>query len=198
MKANSKDWILVIGRSEIINDKLLSDISELFITIGINNMNEKFHPTYTISVDLPNKVVDNIGTFKIPTILLASVYNLKRIPDYIKTEVYQYEAISNICDTPYTGDVLHYCGFTHDVAVSYCIQQGYKNVVLVGAADFTQKHYDNNQVFLRSQRLQENSRRFLEEVCTKYCNLYTVNPASILKIPRITIDELIKRAYDLR
>lgn len=193
---NNNDWILVIGRSEIINDKLLSEISELFITIGINNTNISFHPTYTISVDAPSYVINHVGNFDKDTIFLASFYNINRIPPTIKAMVYDYKSIDLSCNTPYSGDTLHYCGFTHDVAVSFCIQQGYKNIVLVGAADFTNYHYDDNKPFIRSKRLEENSIRFLEDVCAKHCNLYTINPNSKLKVPRITIGELIEKVYD--
>jgi hypothetical protein len=91
---------------------------------------------------------------------------------------------------------LAWCGFTHDYLLSYCIMKGYENIVLIGAADFTgNKHYLTDEDFKYSERLKNNSKKFIEEVCTKKANIYTCNPNSLLEIPRISIDELLSKSF---
>ena len=87
---------------------------------------------------------------------------------------------------------LAWCGFTHDYAISYCIMKGYKNVILIGTADFTgNKHYLTNEEFEYSEKLKLQSKRFIEEVCSKRINIRTCNPGSFLAIPRVTADSLL-------
>ena len=192
------EFLFIIGRSEIVNNSLLTKISELFYTLGINNTNPTFCPTYTMSVDYALNAINNIVINKLDTTLLISWNNIELLRDDIKYKIFEYKTVGSECKTPYTHNILHYCGFTHDVAVSFGIQQGFKNIVLVGAADFTNIHYDNSKPFIYSKRLMEQSKYFLEKVCTQYCNLYTFNPESKLNIPRITLEEVISKVYGKR
>ena len=100
------------------------------------------------------------------------------------------------CTAPYTDTQLHYCGFTHDLAVSFAIQQGFKRVILLGAADFTERHYDSSLKFTYSGNLKAQSVHFLENVCTQHCELLTINPNSVLNIPRITEREIFEHASE--
>ena len=189
---NQKNTLIIVGRSEIVGAKFqyLLYFNELYPTIGINNMNPKFHPKYTMFVDAKMGPINNIVNNNIDTTILTSLNNLNRVPDNIPTQWFKYEFMGN-SDKPYTGDILHFCGFTHDVAISYGIQQGYKNIILFGAADFSKHHYDDNTKFTRGKGIETQSIRFIEDVFSKYANVYTLNPDSVLNVERISFDRLL-------
>lgn len=91
---------------------------------------------------------------------------------------------------------LAWCGFTHDYAISYCIMKGYKNIILIGTADFIgNKHYLTNEEFEYSEKLKLQSKRFIEEICSKRVNIRTCNPQSILNVPRVTVDSLLNGTF---
>lgn len=91
------------------------------------------------------------------------------------------------------GDKLAWCGFTHDYAISYLISQGCKEIVLLGAADFINgNHYTHDWVFKRSEKLQDKSIKFIEDCCNMYVDIKTCNPNSVIKIPYIPVEDLLK------
>jgi hypothetical protein len=91
---------------------------------------------------------------------------------------------------------LAWCGFTHDYAISYCIMKGYKNIILIGAADFTgNSHYLTKEEFRYSEKLKEQSKKYIEEICSKRANIYTCNPQSILNIPIATIESVLNETF---
>lgn len=80
--------------------------------------------------------------------------------------------------------------FTHDFVLSWLIYKA-KNVVLIGCADFDgDKHYNTADLFKPSEKNIQRSIEAIENYYSKYYNLYTLNPKSRLKIPRITIEDL--------
>ena len=192
-----RETIIVIGRSEIVREVANPNtISELFITLAINNTNPKIRPTYTMFLDQCPRVVRNIQDNGVDTTILTSLENAVTLPPELKSVAFQVKPVGFSCTTPYTDAQLHYCGFTHDLAVSFAIQQGFKRVILLGAADFTERHYDNNAKFKYSENLKQQSIHFLEEVCTKYCELLTMNPKSVLNVSRITEREILEYASE--
>ena len=195
MNSFVRDSIIIIGRSEIVKEVAnLNAISELFTTLAINNLNPNLHPTYTMFLDKNVQVLENIRENKISTTVLTSVDNVNLLTEGMRSKVFSVKPVGFNCTTPYTGAQLHYCGFTHDLAVSFAIQQGFKNVILLGAADFTKSHYDNTWDFTYSENLKRQSVYFLSAVCTKYCNLFTMNPNSVLNVLRITEREIFDYA----
>ena len=91
------------------------------------------------------------------------------------------------------GEELAWCGFTHDYALSYLITKGYDDIVLIGTADFVSgPHYSNPYDLKCSEKLKKESKKFIENICSKRALIRTCNPNSILDIPRISIRELLK------
>lgn len=85
-----------------------------------------------------------------------------------------------------------WCGFTHDCIISYLISKGCEEIILLGAADFVNgNHYTNDWRFKRSDALQEKSIGFIEDCATMYASIKTCNPNSLIKIPYISIEELL-------
>lgn len=190
---SKNNTIIIVGRSEIVGAKYkyLLYFNELYPTIGINNINPEFQPTYTMFVDTKMGPIYNIINNNIDTTILTGLHNLNKIPTGIKTQWFKHVVIGSACTKPFDGDTLYFSGFTHDVAISYAIQQRYKNVILFGAADFTDIHYDNKTKFNRGEGISRQSINFIENVCSKFCNLYTINPNSRLNIGRISIERLL-------
>ena len=109
---------------------------------------------------------------------------------------YPYKFKENNENEIFLNNRLAWCGFTHDYAISYCIMKGYKNIVLIGAADFIgKKHFLTEEEFKYSEKLKFQSKKFIEEICTKKANIYTCNPDSILEIPRVTVEELLNTDF---
>ena len=191
---NYKNTILILGRSELVGNisSSLLYFNELYPIIAINNINPNINPTYTIFVDKSQHVVNNIIRNHINTIILTPLYNSGIIPNDISVKYFTYKPITMNCKEPYNKNTLYYSGFTHDVAISYAIQQGYKNIILVGTADFTNVHYDNNTKFNYSEDYKNCSINFIEDVCSKWANIYTMNKNSLLNVQRITPNELIE------
>ena len=87
---------------------------------------------------------------------------------------------------------LAWCGFTHDYALSYCILKGIKEVILLGAADFSHNgHFATSLEFTPSELLRRQSLKFIEDTCTKYIKVKTCNPNSMLNVERISVEELL-------
>lgn len=85
-----------------------------------------------------------------------------------------------------------WCGFTHDYVISYLISKGYKEIILLGAADFINgSHYTHDWKFKRSDILQEKSIGFIEDCANMYADIKTCNPNSPINIPHIKIEELL-------
>ena len=99
-----------------------------------------------------------------------------------------------ISKEPYVNDKLAWCGFTHDFVISYCVYKGYKNIGLVGVADFIMgNHYSRDyKPFNCSDILKRTSMNFIRDVYEKGINIFTCNPDSSLEVPYIGVDELLK------
>jgi len=98
---------------------------------------------------------------------------------------------------------LAYFGFTHDMCISWAILKGYKNIVLIGAADFDTESYADipnlvkySPLFNRDKGVQDSSIDAINNLYTKYINIFTINDNSMLRVPRVTIDELYKKVLD--
>ena len=192
--------IVIVGRSEWLTTHIaeLHTLVELFLTIGINNINPDFEPTYTIVADDPEPVIKNIIDNNLKTTILTGFYNFRLVPPNIPMQGFQYETLNKNFKWNINDNILPYCGFTHDLAIAYCIKKGFTDILLFGACDFTSQHYDNSDKFKYSQKLRDNSLYFIENICTKYSNIYTMNPESNLQVPHITMKEAYERYYGKR
>nr|DAF63890.1 MAG TPA: alpha-2,3/8-sialyltransferase [Siphoviridae sp. ctgn638] len=81
---------------------------------------------------------------------------------------------------------------TPSMALNWCYKKGYKNVILAGI-DLTSdtRHFDssNNACWTEPKLLE--ARKHLEKVCTRYLNIYQLNPDSDLDLPKISIKDLL-------
>ncbi len=185
---------VIVGDSpfiEEIQDKL-SYLLNRYFSLGINNIIKKYETNIHLFQDIPFCSLTN----KYPQMKTVAPYvhgDLITKDNKELIDSYSFDFKKDKAQDIYKDGKLAWCGFTHDYAVSYCIMKGYKNIILIGAADFIRgKHFMTEDVFSPSDILAEKSKRFIEEICTQRINIYTCNPESTLKVPRISLDELLK------
>lgn len=178
---NKTDTILIVGRSEFVTPKLLTKIQALpFDKIAINQYIEGAKYVAFVDKKIASEKADMGGA--IP--LTLKEFNF---PDAEAYNLVSYNGQFLVKD-----DTLAYFGFTHDFVLSWCIKQGYSNVILIGVADFeTQAHNDGTN-FNPSPRCIAGSKDAIENIYSKELNIFTMNKKSILQVPRITIEELKK------
>ena len=190
----SKNTALIIGDSPFIGEveNQLHYAVDRYPSIGINHVVKKFKVSTHIFQDMKFIPITN------------AYQNVKTVAPEWYGDMVQKENKELFPSFPFNFHVhtendiykdgkLAWEGFTHDYAISYCIYKGYENVILIGAADFTEgTHHMTNELFNPSNSLREYSQRFIQEICTKKVRIYTCNPKSSLNLPRISLTELLK------
>ena len=159
---------MLFGRSDFINEIDLDYLLSLELTtIGINCQEFKTDIIAFLDKPMTHYAFDDI------VIKLTRNY----FKGKIKEPVIYYEAPN--------------WNFTHDMVLWWLKEQGVKNVVLIGCADFIDNvHYNSNLKFNPSENNINSSINFIENF--KYLNIYTLNPNSKLNIPRILIKDIKK------
>lgn len=181
--------IIILGDSPFLKEieDRVNYVTDKYYTLGINRVINHFRVSKHIFTDFSMLACTNRYP-NTPTVTLYVHGALVMKPQRELINTYNYEDDDKV----QKDGKLAWCGFTHDYALSYCISKGYKEVVLIGAADFEGfGHYSTPAEFKRSSVLQKKSINFIENVCTKYLKVYTCNPNSALSIPKINIDDLL-------
>lgn len=186
-----EEKVIILGDSPFlqeVSDKV-NYVTERYYTIGINNIINKFHTHAHIFTDMPFINLTN-SRQDLKTISLYMYGDMIQKDNKELYDTYSFKAGE---DKVENNGKLAWCGFTHDYATSYCIHKGVKEVILLGAADFSQSgHFATLSDFKFSEKLREQSLKFIEDTCTKYVKIKTCNPNSKLNVERISIDELLK------
>ena len=189
----AKDTVIVLGDSPFLEEIKweLQYILERYYSIGINNVITKFFTNEHIFVDAPFVPLTNKFIGK--TVTLRTYEGLIPKENKYLIDTFSFDFNKHSHEDICSNDKVAWCGFTHDYAVSYCIKQKYKRIILIGAADFSSgSHFSNSHNFKFSYILRENSKRFIEDYASKVIKIETCNPDSYLKIPRVSINELLK------
>lgn len=187
---NIEDTMLIIGDSPFIKqveDKIQYVISRYY-SIGINSVLNKFKTSYhafihasmipysndktEIKIICPYYLGDRVRSSNV------EFYNIFKLDTFKETKIFK-------------DNMLAWGGYTHDYAISYCIHKGFKNAILIGAADFIEgNHYSRPDKFIFSTKTKNDSKRFIK-FCKSKINLYTCNPESSLDIEKININTLL-------
>ena len=189
--------VVIIGDSPFLGEieQHIHYVLEQYPSIGINNALRLYNVSTHIFQDMQFIPLTN----SYPDVKTVSLYkygDLIRKKNKELLDSYTYNFKMNSTQDILKDGKLAWCGFTHDYAISYCIIKGYKNIVLIGAADFIAgKHYATDEDFKYSEKLKQNSKRFIEEVCTQRANILTCNPNSTLEVPRISIDKFLETDF---
>ena len=188
-----KKPVIIIGDSPFLGEieNKLHYLLEVYPSLGINNAVRKYNVQAHIFQDMKFVALTN----KYPRIKTISLYMYGDMIQKENKELidsYSFNFKRNDESDILKGNKLAWCGFTHDYAISYCILKGYTDIILAGTADFIgSKHHVTLETFSPSEKLIELSKRFIQEICTKRINIYTLNSESSLKVPRITVDEIL-------
>ena len=188
-----KDTVLIIGDSPFLGvlEEQIEYLLDKYPSIGINNIITKYKISTHIFQDDKFIFLSNMYS-EVKRVTLYSYGDLV-LPEKELFNSYTYNFKKNTPDEILLNGNLAWCGFTHDYAISYAITKGYKNIVLVGAADFTQgKHYATDEEFKYSEKLKKASKQFIENITSKRALVTTLNPNSILEIPRVSVEDLLK------
>ena len=189
--------ILIVGDSPFfggIEDRIHYVLSK-YPSLGINNAIRKYNISTHVFQDM--KFIDLTNAH--PETKTLTLYSYGDMIQKTNKELYNsyvFNFKENTENDIFKDGRLAWCGFTHDYALSYCINKGYENIVLIGAADFTgNKHFLTDEEFNYSEKLKFHSKKFIEEICTKRARIYTCNFDSILDIPRVDIDTLLNKDF---
>lgn len=190
---NNAETLIVLGDSPYLGEIQgnLRYLIDLYPSIGINVVIIKYPTKFHIFQDfrisyVANQYPDICSITTRATAPLITKENKEIIDSY----PYSFE--KNTSDDIIKDGKLAWFGFTHDYAVSWGIWKGFKRIILVGAADFIKgPHHTLGGDFKFSQALADKSIKFISEVCSKKADIYTCNPASALRVPRIKLEDLL-------
>lgn len=182
---------ILLGDSPYLGEveKTLQYALDRYYSIGINRIINKFRVQSHIFVDPLFLRLTN----EHPELFTVSLYKygdliVKKNKELYNTYTFKFGEESILS----RGNELAWCGFTHDYALSYLITKGFDDIILIGTADFVSgPHYSNPYDLKCSEKLKSNSKRFIEDICSKRALIRTCNPNSFLSIPRINIEELL-------
>lgn len=188
-----KNTAIVLGDSPFlkeVEDKIRY-VLDRYHSIGINNVITKYYTDEHIFLDKPFIALTNQYLGK--TVTLKVYDSLIHKDNKCLLDILSFDFHKHTCKDICNGDKLAWKGFTHDFAITYCIRQGFKKVILIGAGDFTKGgHFSNPHAFQYSYHCKENSKKFIEEYTSKLIQIETCNPKSYLRVPRVSIDDLLK------
>lgn len=171
-----------------INDikEYIPELIKSYDTMGINTVHESFPDIkYVIFYDkiaAPKICIENK--------IITDIKNQSEVSNQKNVELYN--VITNREEFSTTQGFLNFYFFTSSMAINWAYLNGYKNVVLAGIDLMNNKHFDNelhNPVY--SDGVQLKTKVYMENICQKYINLFQLNPESDLKLPKISIHELL-------
>lgn len=188
--------LVLFGRSMFINEirDYIPFLIEHLHTMGVNSFCNHFETEFVIYIDdFPPKirehqtVITNISHYHKRN---SMSYNF--LAEHQKKELYILEKdYLRFSDSSYK---LNYFFHTPTMALNWAYIKGFKNVVLAGIdLNFADKrHFDNvnfDPNWLEKDVLK--ARWHLENICTKYLNIFQLNAGSDLRLPKIKLGDLI-------
>ena len=188
-----KNTIIILGDSPFLKEveTYIRPLLKKYYSIGINNVITKYYTNEHAFLDMPFTYLTNKFVGK--TVTTRAYEDLLKKDNKCLLGTYPFDFNKNTEKDIYTFNHVAWCGFTHDFAISYCVKEGYKRIILLGAGDFSQgSHFSNPHAFQFAYACREKSKKFIEEYVSKVVRIETCNPNSYLNIPRVTIQELLK------
>ena len=193
--------LILFGRSPFINSisDYIPELCEKYHTMGCNYFVNSFPMVeYVIFYD---DLVPDVQTYtKIVTNLAYYYDKSKKCYELLRTHgSCEFYKIKRDCDKfSKKPNTLHFCIHTPSMALNWAWFKGYKNVVIAGI-DLTLEnrlHFDKDTTpdadsnDFNKPAIQI-ARNHLENIATRHLNVYQLNPDSDLKIPKITIKDLL-------
>lgn len=192
--------LILFGRSPFINDisQYIPTLCQKYHTMGCNYFCDSFPQVeYVIFFDdLVPKVCPHhtiITNIEYAQNRNAECYEL--LNSHPQCELYKIVRLYAFSQKP--GE-LHMCIHTPSLGLNWAYLKGFKNVVLAGI-DLTLQnilHFDKDTTpdadshdFNQSAII--HARLHLEKIASAYLNIFQLNPDSDIKIPKITISDLL-------
>jgi S-adenosylhomocysteine hydrolase len=182
------DTLILFGRSMFINKikKHIPDLIKKYDSLGINTFYESYPNINAVifydKTAAPTRQIDNL--------IITDRKNADTVIHQKNKELY--EVVTNREEFSIKQGVINFYYFTSSMAINWAYLKGYKNVVLCGIDLMNNLHFDNDFKSDLSDGVQAETKKYMENICTKYINLFQLNPESDLKIPKINIDNLLK------
>lgn len=195
MTITTDNTIILFGRSLFINEirEYIPYLIEKYHTIGINHFVESY-PDIENVIYFDDIFINGI-TAKHNVITDIRHYQNKNSKSYLflkeheKKELYlirrDFSSLSTDTNT------LHFFFHTPTIAINWAYLKGFENVILLGV-DITdnKEHFDVEYLAEWKDDVRVKARKHLEQVCTKYINIYNVNVNNGFELPQISITEL--------
>lgn len=180
--------LIVFGRSPFIKEikENIPTLIKKHTTIGINY----FCNTYP-DVDYVMYYDDIRPEVRNSTIITSFRNAEKENADLIYSHRYElYHVFKRDEDFSDDPQILNFCVHTPSMALNWAYQKGYKDVVLAGVDLIPNTlHFDDDKPIFGDESILR-AKNHLENVATKYLNIYQLNPNSYLNLPKITMEEL--------
>ena len=193
---NPKETIIIFGRSMFINEirDFISGLIKTYKTIGINSFSWVYRTDYIFFYDdFEPKLFDDNQTVITDIRLFQNkktrAYGV--LKDIKNKELY----LVNKSETEFTKDDmrLNFYFHTPTMAMNWAYKKGFKNVVLAGIElSKDTRHFDSTYLANWTDNKRIRARKHLENICTKYLNIYQLDKNSTLNIEKIDIKDLIK------
>lgn len=188
-----KKTLVLFGRSLFIDriKNYIPDIIQQYDTLGINT----FYKTYPDigAVIFYDKDIAPID--KINNLIITDRKNINEVKQQKNVELYQ--VITNRYEFSTAQGILNFYYFTSSMAINWAYLKGYKNIILAGIDLINNLHFDDkNHLPIIADGVQDLTKKYMENVCTKYINIYQLNTESDLKLPKINIEKLLKGEID--
>ena len=166
--------------------KHIPDLIKKYDSLGINTFYESYPNINAVifydKTAAPTRPIDNL--------IITDRKNADTVIHQKNKELY--EVVTNREEFSIKQGVINFYYFTSSMAINWAYLKGYKNVVLCGIDLMNNLHFDNDFKSDLSDGVQAETKKYMENICTKYINLFQLNPESDLKIPKINIDNLLK------
>jgi len=167
--------------------KYIPHLIKSYDTLGINSFYESYPDIKAVIFydkdAAPKKQIDNL--------IITDRKNQDVVANQKNVELF--EVVTNRCEFSLKQGIINFYYFTSSMAINYAFLKGYKNVVLCGIDLMDNLHFDDkNHKPNIADGIMQQTKKHMEDVCLKYINLFQLNPKSDLKIPKISIDELLK------
>lgn len=189
---NKEDTLIIFGRSPFINEirKDIPEIIKNWHTVGINYFCETFPDVEYVAF------YDNILPIIKDSTIITDYQNKDNEVVKSHNHLLYYVKKDDWCFSE-CEPTLHLCVHTPSMVMNWAYLKGYKNVVIAGIDLIPDTpHFDSSKKIF-SERSIEVARRHLEKVCTKYLNVYQLNPNSYLDLPKLSINSLLAMSISI-
>lgn len=180
--------LIIFGRSPYINEirDYIPNLINKHTTMGLNFFCDTFP-----NVDYV-MFYDDIKPKVQQSTIITRYENLKNSAGLIYSHPYElYNVRKNGLEFSEDAATLHFCVHTPSMALNWAYLKGFKDVVLAGIDLIPNTlHFDDDKPIFDNRTI-TTARHHLENVCTRYLNIYQLNPDSDLKLPKIKMEDLI-------